>query len=54
VRNGATSPLAGIVHAFTLIVIVVLGAPLAIHIPLAALAAILFVVAWNMSEGATS
>ena len=49
-RNGGTSPLAGIVHALTLILIVIALAPLAIHIPLAALAAILFVVAWNMSE----
>ena len=50
VRNGGTSPLAGIVHALTLLLIVLALAPLAIHIPLAALAAILFVVAWNMSE----
>lgn len=50
VRNGGTSPLAGITHALTLILIVLALAPLAVHIPLAALAAILFVVAWNMSE----
>lgn len=50
VRNGGTSPLAGIVHALTLVLIVLALAPLAVHIPLAALAAILFVVAWNMSE----
>ncbi len=50
VRNGATSPLAGITHALTLIAVVLLLAPFAVHIPLAALAAILFVVAWNMSE----
>lgn len=50
IRNGATSPLAGIVHALTLILIIVLLAPLASDIPLCALAAILFVVAWNMSE----
>lgn len=50
IRNGATSPLAGIVHALTLVLIVVMFAPLAAYIPLAALAAILFVVAWNMSE----
>ena len=49
-RNGGTSPLAGIVHTATLVLVVLLLAPLAIHIPLAALAAILFVVAWNMSE----
>lgn len=50
VRNGGNSPLAGIVHAATLLLIVLLLAPLAVHVPLAALAAILFVVAWNMSD----
>ena len=50
IRNGGTSPLSGIVHSFTLLIILLLLAPLAAHIPLAALAAILFVVAWNMSE----
>ena len=50
VRNGGSGPLAGIVHALTLVAIVLALAPLAVHIPLAALAAILFVVAWNMSE----
>jgi sulfate permease, SulP family len=50
VRNGATSPLAGLVHALTLVTVLLLLAPLAAHVPLCALAAILFVVAWNMSE----
>ncbi len=50
IRNGATSPLAGIVHTLTLIIIVLVFAPLASHIPLCALSAILFVVAYNMSE----
>ena len=50
IRNGANSPLAGIVHALTLIIIVLAFAPLAAHIPLCALSAILFVVAFNMSE----
>jgi sulfate permease, SulP family len=50
VRNGGTSPLAGIVHTLTLVLTILLLAPLASHVPLAALAAILFVVAWNMSE----
>ena len=50
IRNGATSPLSGVVHALTLVVIVLALAPLAAHIPLCALAAILFVVAYNMSE----
>jgi SulP family sulfate permease len=49
VRNGGTSPLSGMVHAATLVLIVLFLAPLAVHIPLAVLAAILFVVAWNMS-----
>ena len=50
IRNGGTSPLAGIVHSITLVLIILFLAPLAVHVPLAALAAILFVVAWNMSE----
>jgi SulP family sulfate permease len=50
IRNGGTSPLAGITHALTLVAVLVLLAPLAASIPLASLAAILFVVAWNMSE----
>jgi SulP family sulfate permease len=50
VRNGATSPLAGLVHSATLVLVLLLLAPLAARIPLCALAAILFVVAWNMSE----
>ncbi|OBW91311.1 sulfate transporter [Gallibacterium salpingitidis] len=50
IRNGGNSPLAGIIHAITLIIILVVLAPLASNIPLAALAAILFVVAWNMSD----
>lgn len=50
IRNGGTSPLSGIVHALTLLLILLILAPVAVHIPLATLAAILFVVAWNMSE----
>lgn len=50
VKSGATSPIAGIVHAFTLLLIVLLAAPLARNIPLAAMAAILMFVAWNMGE----
>ncbi|MGP1629286.1 MAG: SulP family inorganic anion transporter [Giesbergeria sp.] len=49
-RAGATSPLAGIVHAVTLAIIVLAAAPLALHIPLAVLAGILLHVAWNMGE----
>ena len=50
IRNGGTGPLAGITHALTLMLIILFLAPLASNIPLCALAAILFVVAYNMSE----
>lgn len=50
IRAGATTPVAGIVHAMTLAAIVLLAAPLATNIPLAALAAILIYVAYNMGE----
>jgi SulP family sulfate permease len=50
IRAGAVSPIAGIVHALTLLAIVLIAAPLAEDIPLAALAAILMYVAWNMGE----
>ncbi len=50
IRNGGNNPLSGIIHSVTLILIVLFLAPLAVNVPLAALAAILFVVAWNMSE----
>ena len=50
IRNGATSPVAGIVHAFTLLAVILVAAPLAKDIPLATLAAILMHVAFNMGE----
>ena len=50
VRNGGNSPLAGIVHAAVIALVLVSLAPLAYNVPLAALAAILFVVAYNMSQ----
>ncbi len=50
IRNGASSPLAGITHVIFLLLTVVLLAPLAAYIPLCVLAAILFVVAYNMSD----
>ncbi|SFU62779.1 sulfate permease, SulP family [Polaromonas sp. YR568] len=50
VRSGASSPVSGLVHALTLIVIVLAAAPLAVHVPLAALSGILLYVAWNMGE----
>ena len=50
VRSGATSPVSGLVHALTLVVVVLAAAPLAVHVPLAVLAGILLYVAWNMGE----
>jgi sulfate permease, SulP family len=50
IRNGATSPLAGLVHSGFLILVILMLAPLASAVPLCCLSAILFVVAWNMSE----
>jgi SulP family sulfate permease len=50
IRNGADSPISGVVHCAFLLLVILLLAPLAAHIPLTALAAILFVVAWNMSD----
>jgi sulfate permease, SulP family len=50
VRAGANSPVAGIVHALTLMLVVLAAAPLAQHVPLAVLAGILVFVAWNMGE----
>jgi sulfate permease, SulP family len=50
IRSGARTPVSGMVHSLTLLVILLVAAPLARFIPLATLAAILFVVAYNMSE----
>jgi SulP family sulfate permease len=50
IRSGALTPISGIVHALTLLTILLVAAPLARFIPLATLAAVLFVVAWNMGE----
>jgi SulP family sulfate permease len=50
VRSGAKSPVAGITHALTLLVIILAAAPLAKFIPLATLSAVLVVVAYNMGE----
>jgi sulfate permease, SulP family len=50
VRSGGTTPVAGIVHALTVAAVVLVAAPLAIHVPLAVLAGILLFVAWNMGE----
>jgi SulP family sulfate permease len=50
IKSGGTTPISGMVHSLTLLAVVLLAAPLAGHIPLAALAAILMFVAWNMGE----
>jgi SulP family sulfate permease len=50
IRSGARTPVAGMVHSLTLLIILLVGAPLANHVPMAVLAAILFVVAANMGE----
>ena len=50
VKSGGRSPVAGIVHALVLLGVVWVAAPLANHVPLATLAAILMFVAWNMGE----
>ncbi len=50
IRAGAVSPMSGIIHAATLLAVLLYGASLAALVPLPVLAAILFVVAWNMGE----
>jgi SulP family sulfate permease len=50
IRSGARTPVAGIVHAMTLLVVLLVAAPLTRDVPLAVLAAILMVVAWNMGD----
>ena len=50
IQSGGNSPIAGLVHCLTLVVIILFAAPLAQHIPLASLAAILMFIAWHMGE----
>ena len=50
IRSGARTPVAGMIHALTLLVVLLAGAQLAALVPMTILAAILFVVAWNMGE----
>lgn len=50
VRAGATTPIAGIIHALVLAGLVLLAAPLALHVPMPVLAGILIFIAWNMGE----
>lgn len=52
VRSGAKTPVAGMIHALTLLAILLFAAPLARFVPLAVLSGILFVVAWNMGDWA--
>ncbi|MCP2040708.1 SulP family sulfate permease [Neisseria sp. HSC-16F19] len=50
IKNGGNSPVAGMVHALALLLVVLVAAPLAQYVPLPALSAILMFVAWNMGE----
>ena len=50
IRSGAQSPIAGMIHALTLLCVLLFAAPLASYIPMAALAGILLIVAYNMGE----
>jgi len=50
IRSGGRTPVAGMIHAVVLLIILLVAAPLAKHIPLGVLAAILFMVAYNMGE----
>jgi SulP family sulfate permease len=50
IRSGARTPVSGMIHALTLLTILLAAAPLARFVPLATLSAVLFVVAWNMGE----
>src|SRR5690606_14678638 len=50
IRAGARGPIAGMLHSVFLLLAMLIAAPLAYYIPLAALAGVLAVVAWNMAE----
>ena len=52
IRSGARTPVAGMIHSLTLLVILLFAAPLASHVPLVVLAGILMVVSYNMGEWA--
>jgi SulP family sulfate permease len=52
VRSGAKSPVSGMIHALTLLAVILFAAPLVKNVPLAALAGILFMVAYNMGDWA--
>ncbi len=50
IRAGATSPIAAVIHSLFVLLAVLLAAPLVAYVPMAALAALLLLVAWNMSD----
>jgi len=50
IRSGGRTPVAGVIHSLTLLVVVLIAAPLATDIPLASLSAVLFVVSYKMGE----
>ena len=50
IKNGAVSPLSGVIHGIVVLLVLMIFAPYASHIPLASLAPVLMIVAWNMSE----
>lgn len=50
IRNGGNSPISAVVHSIVLFLVILILAPLAVNVPLCSLAAILFVVAYNMSD----
>lgn len=50
IKNGALSPMSGVIHGIVVFLVLILFVPYASHIPLASMAPILMLVAWNMSE----
>jgi SulP family sulfate permease len=50
IKNGAVSPMSGVIHGIAVLLVLIIFAPFASHIPLASLAPVLMIVAWNMSE----
>jgi sulfate permease, SulP family len=52
-KSGGRTPISGVAHSFTLLAIMLIAAPLAVHIPLAVLAGILIFIAWNMGDWKT-
>ncbi|ANH78806.1 solute carrier family 26 protein [Candidatus Chlamydia sanziniae] len=50
IKSGATTPIAGLIHSISICFILLLLAPLTVKIPLTCLAAVLILIAWNMSD----